>query len=224
MDQRRPELGVIPLIHEVPRRDPSRGGKNDRVPNGPVRLIQARARWTATTTLRRKPRQPEGPSRRPIWNPRWRYPNTTQPGPCPLMRHGDPCPDPMPLQPHVLRTSRPYPEGRLSELDEPSVLERQRGFGGLTFQSTKRSDSGSSPPNRLEGASTYFRGSSGRWDARSSGPETTDGDLPSNREASMQGYAGSSGQKARATSHFQLNRTSEPYQPPRPYKVWLVRQ
>ncbi|KAJ8497378.1 hypothetical protein OPV22_007930 [Ensete ventricosum] len=141
----------------------------------------------------------------------------------------------------------------LSELDEPSVLERQRGFGGLTFQSTKRSDSGSSPPNRLEGASTYFRGSSGRWDARSSGPETTDGDLPSNREASMQdagrhygqqqqsrclsqnlehdgllgsgafprpsGYAGSSGQKARATSHFQLNRTSEPYQPPRPYKA-----
>ncbi|RRT60347.1 hypothetical protein B296_00036565, partial [Ensete ventricosum] len=109
-----------------------------------------------------------------------------------------------------------------SELVEPSVFERQRGFGGLTFQSTKRSDSGSSPPNRLEGASTYFRGSSGRWDARSSGPETTDGDLPSNREASMQGYAGSSGQKARATSHFQLNRTSEPYQPPRPYKCSIV--
>ncbi|RWW61823.1 hypothetical protein BHE74_00031091 [Ensete ventricosum] len=29
------------------------------------------------------------------------------------MRHGDPCPRPMPLQPHVLRTSRSYPEGRL---------------------------------------------------------------------------------------------------------------
>ncbi|RRT46117.1 hypothetical protein B296_00014374 [Ensete ventricosum] len=37
----------------------------------------------------------------------------TQPGPCPLLRHGDPCPRPMPLQPHVLHTSRPYPEGRL---------------------------------------------------------------------------------------------------------------
>ncbi|CAD5190120.1 unnamed protein product [Musa acuminata subsp. malaccensis] len=141
----------------------------------------------------------------------------------------------------------------LSELDEASVIERQRGFGGLTFQSTKRSDYGSSPPNRLEGASSYFRGSSGRWDARSSGSDTRDGDLPSNRESSMQdsgrrygqqqqsrhlsqnlehdgllgsgafprpsGYAGSSGQKARATSQFQLNRTSEPYQPPRPYKA-----
>lgn len=74
-----------------------------------------------------------------------------------------------------------------SELDEASVIERQRGFGGLTFQSTKRSDYGSSPPNRLEGASSYFRGSSGRWDARSSGSDTRDGDLPSNREASMQG-------------------------------------
>ncbi|RZS20763.1 hypothetical protein BHM03_00053317 [Ensete ventricosum] len=101
MDQRRPELGVIPLIHEVPRRDPSRGGgregKNDRVSNGSVRLIQARARWTATVTLRRKPRQPKEPSRRPIWNPRWRCPNTTQPDPCPLMQHGDPCPRHMPL-------------------------------------------------------------------------------------------------------------------------------
>ncbi|RZS08451.1 hypothetical protein BHM03_00039417 [Ensete ventricosum] len=70
-------------------------------------------RWMAMTTLWRKPRQPEGPSRHPIWNPRWRCPNTTQPSPCPLMRHGDPCPCPMPLQSHVLCTSRPYPEGRL---------------------------------------------------------------------------------------------------------------
>ncbi|RRT82968.1 hypothetical protein B296_00002367 [Ensete ventricosum] len=29
------------------------------------------------------------------------------------MRHDDPCPHPMPLQPYVLRTSRPYPEERL---------------------------------------------------------------------------------------------------------------
>ncbi|RWW42923.1 hypothetical protein BHE74_00051474 [Ensete ventricosum] len=35
----------------------------NRVPNGPVRLVQARARWTATTTLRRKSRQPEVPGR-----------------------------------------------------------------------------------------------------------------------------------------------------------------
>ncbi|RWV95790.1 hypothetical protein GW17_00041546 [Ensete ventricosum] len=112
MDQRRPELGVIPLIHEVPRRDPSREGKNDRVPNGPVRLIQARARWTATTTLQRKPRQPEGPSRRSIWSPRWRCPNMTLPSPRLLMWHGVSCPRPMSLQPHVLRTFRSYSEGR----------------------------------------------------------------------------------------------------------------
>ncbi|RRT37455.1 hypothetical protein B296_00056823 [Ensete ventricosum] len=35
MDQRRLVFGVIPSIHEVPQRDPSRG-ENDRVPNGIV--------------------------------------------------------------------------------------------------------------------------------------------------------------------------------------------
>ncbi|RRT49257.1 hypothetical protein B296_00027493 [Ensete ventricosum] len=48
------------------------GGGNDRIPNGPVRLVQAHARWTVTTTLRRKPRQPEGPGRQLIWHPRCR--------------------------------------------------------------------------------------------------------------------------------------------------------
>ncbi|RZS25379.1 hypothetical protein BHM03_00058567 [Ensete ventricosum] len=69
MNQRRLVFGVIPSIHEVPPRDPSRGGgaKNGRVPNGPVQLVQAHARWTATTTLRRKPRQPKGPGRQSIW-------------------------------------------------------------------------------------------------------------------------------------------------------------
>ncbi|RWV79247.1 hypothetical protein GW17_00059649, partial [Ensete ventricosum] len=66
----------------------------------------------ATVTLWRKSRQPEGLSRRPIWNPRWRCPDTTLSSPRPLMKHGMPCPRPMPLQLHVLRTSRPYPEGR----------------------------------------------------------------------------------------------------------------
>ncbi|RRT51062.1 hypothetical protein B296_00032986 [Ensete ventricosum] len=47
-----------------------------------------------------------------IRNPRWRCLNTTLPSPRPLMWHGVPCPRPMPLQPHVFRTSRPYPEGR----------------------------------------------------------------------------------------------------------------
>ncbi|RZS03232.1 hypothetical protein BHM03_00033405 [Ensete ventricosum] len=42
------------------------------------------------------------------------------------MRHGVPCPRPMPLQPHVLRTSRPYPEGR------------RRGLSGSPLPSPKR--------------------------------------------------------------------------------------
>ncbi|RWW86691.1 hypothetical protein BHE74_00004522 [Ensete ventricosum] len=91
-------------------------------------------------TLRRKPRQPEGPSWRPIWNPRWRCPNTTLPSPRPLMWHGVPCPRPMPLQPHVLRTSRPYPEGRQRIV----ILE--------TAQGTSRPSSTSRTP---EGASIH---------------------------------------------------------------------
>ncbi|XP_042436546.1 uncharacterized protein LOC122022580 isoform X1 [Zingiber officinale] len=138
----------------------------------------------------------------------------------------------------------------LSELNETSnsVNERQRGFGGLTFQSTKHSDFTSQPPYRSEVAGSYSRGTSGRWDAQSN---YRDGDLQANRETSTQdigrqigiqsrcyaqqdehdgllgsgafprpsGYGRPSTEKSRATSQFQLNKTSEPYQPPRPYKA-----
>ncbi|XP_042432171.1 uncharacterized protein LOC122022626 isoform X4 [Zingiber officinale] len=138
----------------------------------------------------------------------------------------------------------------LSELNETSnsVNERQRGFGGLTFQSTKHSDFTSQPPYRSEVAGSYSRGTSGRWDAQSN---YRDGDLQSNRETNTQdigrqigiqsrcyaqqdehdgllgsgafprpsSYGRPSTEKSRATSQFQLNKTSEPYQPPRPYKA-----
>lgn len=73
-----------------------------------------------------------------------------------------------------------------SELDETShtVNERQRGFGGLTFQSTKRSDFSSPPPYRSEVAGGYSRATSGRWDALSN---HRDGDLQSNHETNAQG-------------------------------------
>ncbi|KAJ8509947.1 hypothetical protein OPV22_000381 [Ensete ventricosum] len=141
----------------------------------------------------------------------------------------------------------------LSEFDEASLIvnEQQRGVGRLTFQSTKHSEYGSSPPNRLETTGSFPRGNFGRWDAHSSGSSNKDGDVQSNREGSTQdsgrhsgtqsrrflqhpehdgllgsgtyprpsGYARSSAPKARMAGHFQLNRTHEPYQPPRPYKA-----
>ncbi|XP_042470233.1 uncharacterized protein LOC122052657 isoform X1 [Zingiber officinale] len=137
-----------------------------------------------------------------------------------------------------------------SELDEASYTlnERQRGFGGSSFQSTKRSDYTSPPPNRSEVAVSYSRASSGRWDVRLN---NRDGDLQSNRETNTQdigqrfgtqsrrysqhaehdgllgsgafprpsGCEGPSTAKSRAASQFTLNKTSGPYQPPRPYKA-----
>ncbi|XP_064945586.1 uncharacterized protein LOC135597069 isoform X2 [Musa acuminata AAA Group] len=141
----------------------------------------------------------------------------------------------------------------LSEFDEASIIvnEQQRGVGRLTFQSTKHSEYGSSPPNRLETTGSFPRGNFGRWDAHSSGTSNKDGDVQANHEGSTQdsgrhsgtqsrrflqhpehdgllgsgtyprpsGYAGSSAPRARMAGHFQLNRTHEPYQPPRPYKA-----
>lgn len=76
-----------------------------------------------------------------------------------------------------------------SEFDEASIIvnEQQRGVGRLTFQSTKHSEYGSSPPNRLETTGSFPRGNFGRWDAHSSGTSNKDGDVQSNHEGSTQG-------------------------------------
>lgn len=76
-----------------------------------------------------------------------------------------------------------------SEFDEASIIvnEQQRGVGRLTFQSTKHSEYGSSPPNRLETTGSFPRGNFGRWDAHSSGTSNKDGDVQSNHEGSTHG-------------------------------------
>ncbi|XP_017699190.3 uncharacterized protein LOC103710699 isoform X2 [Phoenix dactylifera] len=135
----------------------------------------------------------------------------------------------------------------LSELEDASnsILERQRGLGGLPLQGSNHNDYASLPLNRWDGSDSYSRGSSGRWDTRSSGSSDRDGDFQSDRELFMQdadrrpgnpsrrfwqhpehdGLLGSgafprhSESKARGSNHYQLNKSSEPYQPPRPYKA-----
>ncbi|XP_073011809.1 uncharacterized protein [Typha latifolia] len=128
------------------------------------------------------------------------------------------------------------------------VFERQRGLGGLSLHS-KRGDYGM-PQSRLEVSGNFSRGSSGRWDTRSSGSSDKDGDLLSERDESTMpdknfgnqskrfwqrtehdgllgsgafarstGHAGASAPKDRASGNYQLSRTTEPYQPPRPYKA-----
>ncbi|RZS01159.1 hypothetical protein BHM03_00030977, partial [Ensete ventricosum] len=123
---------------------------------------------------------------------------------------------------------------RSSEFDEASLIvnEQQRGVGRLTFQSTKHSEYGSSPPNRLETTvvlplkwCNFQIPDSGRHSGTQSRrflqhPEH-DGLLGSGTYPRPSGYARSSAPKARMAGHFQLNRTHEPYQPPRPYKVRL---
>ncbi|XP_068635769.1 uncharacterized protein [Aristolochia californica] len=133
----------------------------------------------------------------------------------------------------------------LSEFEDTSynIPEWQRVPGCLSLQSSKCSEYGSSPPNN------YSQGSQGRWDARSSGSNDRDGDFPSDRESDTgqlygksqrlwqipehdgllgsgafprsSGYStgGSIAPRIRGNGHYPLNRSSEPYQPPRPYKV-----
>ncbi|WOL18258.1 hypothetical protein Cni_G27051 [Canna indica] len=148
----------------------------------------------------------------------------------------------------------------LSEINEARsiVYERQRGGGSLSYQITKFGDRDARPygcDRGVEGTGSS-KGSSCRWDARSSESSDRDGDLNSNSETSMQdssrhfgsqsrrnwqhsehdgllgsgtfpkpsGCGGSLEAKSRSSSHFQLNRTSEPYQPPRPYKALPLRR
>ncbi|XP_062090396.1 uncharacterized protein LOC133796763 isoform X2 [Humulus lupulus] len=135
----------------------------------------------------------------------------------------------------------------LSELEDAS-LDRQRTAGGLSLNSFRRNEYGSSPPTR--GDSTgYNRGVQGRWESRSSGRSDKDGDSQSDWDSESgkrygnqsrrpwqvpehdgllgsgsfprpSGYAaGASAPKVRQNESYQHNRTTEPYQPPRPYKA-----
>ncbi|MBA0617375.1 hypothetical protein Godav_026828 [Gossypium davidsonii] len=129
-----------------------------------------------------------------------------------------------------------------SELEDTSQ-DRQRIPG--TLSGYRRNEYSSSPPTRGD----YSRGIHGRWDSRSSGKSDRDSDSQSDWDSdhgrrhgnqsrrSWQGpehdgllgsgsfprpsgyTAGASASKLRANEQCHLNRSNEPYHPPRPYKA-----
>ncbi|KAF5946280.1 hypothetical protein HYC85_016508 [Camellia sinensis] len=140
-----------------------------------------------------------------------------------------------------------FDQSILSEFEDVShgVQDRQRIPGTLSFRHTEY---GSPPPSRGD-SSNYSRGVYGRWDNRLSGRSDKDSDSQSDRDSesarrygnkSQQSYqnsehdgllgsgsfprpsgyaAGLSAPKVRSNDQSQLNRSNEPYQPPRPYKA-----
>ncbi|KAK9147406.1 hypothetical protein Scep_006163 [Stephania cephalantha] len=135
----------------------------------------------------------------------------------------------------------------LSEFEEASnsVPERPRIPGSLSSQNFRRGEYGSSPPTRGDSAN-YSRE---RWDTHSSGSNDKDGDSQSDRDSDFgrrygnqsrrswqnsehdgllgsgasqkpPGFVpGTSASRGRGNSHYQLNKSNEPYHPPRPYKA-----
>lgn len=125
----------------------------------------------------------------------------------------------------------------ISELEDTSsssVPERSRGRGEYGSTLT-----------RFDSSSSFSKGSSGRWDTRSTGSSDRDADSQSERDTfaperkygnhNRKSWQGSSGghdgllgkpsgfvsgtsPNSRPSVPYQLKRSSEPYQPPRPYK------
>lgn len=128
------------------------------------------------------------------------------------------------------------------------IQDRPRSHGSLPLQGFRRNDYSSSPPTRGD-AGNYSRGVFGRWDNRSSGwndkesdsqsvidsdsgrrygnqsrrpwqNSEHDGLLGSGSFPRPAGFAaGATGPKVQANDHNQLNRSTEPYHPPRPFKA-----
>ncbi|KAF8413225.1 hypothetical protein HHK36_001201 [Tetracentron sinense] len=129
-----------------------------------------------------------------------------------------------------------------------SILGWQRTSGSLSLQSFRRSEYWPSPPTRGD-SSSYSRVIHGRWDSQTSGTNDRDIDsqrdseFDSGRRYGNQsrrswqnpehdgllgsgafprpsGYtAGASAPKVHGNGQYQLNRSNEPYHPPRPYKA-----
>ncbi|XP_022147304.1 uncharacterized protein LOC111016288 isoform X2 [Momordica charantia] len=141
-----------------------------------------------------------------------------------------------------------FDQSIISEFEDASY-DRQRISGGLSLNSFRRNEYGSSPPSRAE-ANNYSRRIHGKREVHSSGRSDKDSDSQSDRDSvdsgwrygdhsrrSLQGpehdgllgsgsfprpsgYAtGFSAPKVRANEQYQLNRSNEPYHPPRPYKA-----
>ncbi|XP_038681624.1 uncharacterized protein LOC119982368 isoform X3 [Tripterygium wilfordii] len=131
---------------------------------------------------------------------------------------------------------------------EDASQDRLRSSGSLPLHGFRRTEYGSSPPTRGE-TSSYSRSIPGRWDSRSTGKTDRDSDSQSDRDSDSgrhysnqsrrpwqgpehdgllgsgsfprpSGYtAGATAPKFRANDQYQLNKSNEPYHPPRPYKA-----
>ncbi|KAK9757896.1 hypothetical protein RND81_01G193700 [Saponaria officinalis] len=137
-----------------------------------------------------------------------------------------------------------FDESLLSEFHETSYYgpqDRPRVLGNSSLQGFRRTDYGSSPPARGDSGS-YSRGLQ-RWDSRSSAKTEGDSDSESGRRFGAQarktwqnpehdgllgsgssprppGYAaGNAVPRFRPNENSKLNKSNEPYQPPRTYKV-----
>ncbi|XP_039042530.1 uncharacterized protein LOC120181488 [Hibiscus syriacus] len=138
-----------------------------------------------------------------------------------------------------------FDKKNLSDFEDTSQ-DRQRIPG--TFSGYRRNEYSSSPPTRVE-LDNYSRGLHGRWDSHSCGKSDRDSDTQSDWDSdhgrrhgnqfrrSWQGpehdgllgsgsfprpsgfTAGVSAPKFRATDQYHLNKSNEPYHPPRPYKA-----
>ncbi|KAI4364717.1 hypothetical protein MLD38_020772 [Melastoma candidum] len=134
---------------------------------------------------------------------------------------------------------RGFDESILSEFEDSSH-DQQRVPGAFLSHGFRRSDYGSSPPTRAD-SGNYSRGMHGRWDSRSSGKSDKDSDSQSDWDSdsgrryvsqSRRGWQApehdgllGSGNFPRPSSYnpggssYSLNRSTEPYHPPRPYKA-----
>lgn len=76
----------------------------------------------------------------------------------------------------------------LSDLEEAAntASERQRSFGNLSLQGSRRGEYGSQLLNRPENSSSYTKGIPSRWDARPSGSSEREVDLQADRESFTQ--------------------------------------
>ncbi|XP_031739364.1 uncharacterized protein LOC101210153 isoform X2 [Cucumis sativus] len=135
----------------------------------------------------------------------------------------------------------------IAEFEEASY-DRQRVSGALSLNSFRRNEYGSSPPSKAE-PSNYSRRIHGKREVHSSGRSDKDSDSQSDRDSDSgwrygdqsrrssqgpehDGLLGSgsfprpsgfatafSAPKVRGNDQYQLNRSNEPYHPPRPYKA-----
>ncbi|KAJ7951186.1 Serine-rich adhesin for platelets like [Quillaja saponaria] len=140
-----------------------------------------------------------------------------------------------------------FDQSLLSEFED-SFQDRQRSYVGLSAHNFRRSEYGTSPPTGGD-MTGYSRGIHGRWETRSSGRSDKDSDSHSDWDSDSgkrygnqslrsgqgpehdgllgsgsfprpSGYApGLSAPKFRLNDNYQLNRSNEPYHPPRPYKA-----